>query len=156
MRRLRELTLEDVPRLLELEHELFDAGSWSEWMIRDELGARGRHYLGVEVEGVLVGYAGAWFDGVDSQVMTLGVAREHQGKGLGRTLLRALLDHERERGARQVFLEVRVDNASALALYESFGFERMGLRRGYYQPGNVDAVTMRLTLPRAHPIPPPA
>jgi len=149
--RLRPLTTADVPRVLELERELFGAGAWSEWMVRDELAGRDRVYLALEDEDVeggplLVGYAGSWFDGLDAQVMTIGVARSHQGRGLGRRLLEALLEHERGRRARQVFLEVRVDNEQAIGLYESMGFERLGVRRGYYQPENVDALTMRLAL----------
>ena len=50
----------------------------------------------------------------------------------------------RGRAARVVvFLEVRVDNPAARALYDSEGFEQIGLRRGYYDGGRVDAVTMR-------------
>ena len=45
-----------------------------------------------------------------------------------------------------VLLEVRVDNAPAIHLYESLGFEQLGMRRAYYQPGNIDAWTMRLEL----------
>lgn len=48
-----------------------------------------------------------------------------------------------------MLLEVRVDNARAQRLYQRFGFEPIGLRRGYYQPGNVDALVMRLTDPAA-------
>jgi len=98
----------------------------------------------------LVGYAGTWFDGQDAQVMTIGVAPEHQGRGLGRLLLAAILDRERERGAERVFLEVRIDNDLAIAMYERAGFERLAVRRGYYQPENVDALTMRLVL-QPHP-----
>ncbi|CAM5271203.1 Ribosomal-protein-alanine N-acetyltransferase OS=Streptomyces violarus OX=67380 GN=FHS41_002807 PE=4 SV=1 [Streptomyces violarus] len=54
-------------------------------------------------------------------------------------------------------LECRVDNVCAQKLYERFGFEVIGFRRGYYQPGNVDALVMRLTDPSAlraavHPV----
>lgn len=153
----RPLTLDDAPRILELEHELFGPGAWSPWMVQDELSAPGRTYLGIDDDGgpgpggdaspgVLVAYGGSWFDGVDAQIMTLGVARSHQGRGLGRLLLDALLAGERARGAKHVFLEVRVDNQPAIAMYERAGFERLGVRRGYYQPENVDALTMRLAL----------
>ena len=70
----------------------------------------------------------------------------HQGHGLGRRLLTALVGHAREVGAAQVLLEVRVDNAPAIHLYESSGFTMLGRRRAYYQPGNIDAYTMRLPL----------
>ena len=55
------------------------------------------------------------------------------------------------RGAREAFLEVRVDNPAALALYEADGFARVGLRPGYYDGGRVDAVTMRRDLTEVPP-----
>jgi ribosomal-protein-alanine N-acetyltransferase len=94
----------------------------------------------------VIGYAGLWFDGEDAQVMTIGVAAEHQGRRVGHLLMSWLLDRARELGARSVLLEVRVDNEPALALYERFGFVRTGRRRGYYQPENADAWTMRVDL----------
>ena len=52
----------------------------------------------------------------------------------------------REQGAKRMLLEVRVDNTPALALYERFGFAKMGLRKRYYQPEGIDAYTMSLDL----------
>lgn len=152
---LRALTLDDLPRVLDLESDLFGDGAWSQWMLREELTGPSRYYLALTVpeetpggEGtdLLVGYGGTWFDGRDAQIMTIGIAPTHQGRGYGRLMLDALLTHERERGSEQVFLEVRVDNEVAIGMYERAGFLRLGLRRGYYQPENVDALTMRLVL----------
>jgi ribosomal-protein-alanine N-acetyltransferase len=64
----------------------------------------------------------------------------HHRRGVGRALLRAILD--RARGAT-VFLEVRTDNESAINLYRSEGFEVIGTRRRYYRPSGADAFTMR-------------
>ena len=148
---LRPLTLEDVPVLTALERELFGSGAWSPAMLAEELHAPGRWYVGAvdpdpSGQRTLVGYAGLWSDGTDATVMTIGVTAAHQGRGVGRVLLAALLEEARRERAASVLLEVRVDNAAALALYERFGFTRMGRRRGYYQPENVDAWTMRLDL----------
>ena len=68
-------------------------------------------------------------------------------RGLGRTLMLALLNEARGRGATEVFLEVRADNPGARALYESLGFAEIAVRPKYYQPDGVDAVIMRLALP---------
>lgn len=148
--RVRRLTAADLPDLVVLEQQLFGAGAWSAAMLAEELDGPGRWYVGAEVDGVadprLVGYAGLWFDGADAQIMTVGVALDEQGGGIGSHLMSALIGRARELGAGAVLLEVRVDNAPALALYDRFGFERMGRRRGYYQPENVDAWTMRLPL----------
>jgi [ribosomal protein S18]-alanine N-acetyltransferase len=76
-------------------------------------------------------------------VQTIGVTSGNQRKGIGTELLLAMLGEARKRGATQVDLEVRADNAVAIALYEKHGFESLGVRRGYYQPSGADALVMR-------------
>ena len=147
---LRPLVPADLPLLVTLEVELFGAGAWSAAMLAEELAGPGRWYVGAEVATAggpaVVGYAGLWFDGDDVQVMTIGVAQPHQGRRIGSALLAALLVRARELGAGAALLEVRGDNVPALELYASFGFERLALRKRYYQPENKDAWTMRLGL----------
>ncbi|MFF0446308.1 ribosomal protein S18-alanine N-acetyltransferase [Streptomyces sp. NPDC004609] len=92
----------------------------------------------------IVGYAGLAAAGGLGDVLTIAVAREHWGTGLGARLLTDLLRHATAFECEEVLLEVRVDNTRAQKLYERFGFEPIGFRRGYYQPGNVDALVMRL------------
>lgn len=72
------------------------------------------------------------------------MTRAYTGAGLGSELLTDLLKHATAFECATVLLEVRVDNTRAQKLYERFGFEPIGFRRGYYQPGNVDALVMRL------------
>lgn len=146
---LRVMVAADVPQVAELERQLFGPSAWTEAMLAAELGAPGRWYLAAVVgapEETVVGYAGLWFDGDVSQVMTIGVASPVQRQGVGTALLTALVDRSRELGASAVLLEVRVDNAPAMALYERFGFAVLSRRRRYYQPEDVDAWTMRLEL----------
>ncbi|MEE1295563.1 MAG: ribosomal protein S18-alanine N-acetyltransferase [Bifidobacterium sp.] len=131
-----------------MERDLFGTGAWSEASVLQELTAPSRYYV-VDLDGpngTLRGYAGFWFDGYDAQVMTVGVARDHQGHGLGGALLDELVREARARGAERLLLEVGVDNAAAIHLYESRGFTHMGLRKRYYQPEGVDAYTMSLEL----------
>jgi len=146
---IRVLTAADLPALERMEIELFGAAAWSPESLASEITGPGRWYVGAVVDGDLVGYAGLWFDGYDAQVMTIGTDARFQGRGLGRRMLDNLLDRARTVGAAVVLLEVRVDNDPAIHLYESVGFERLGMRRAYYQPGNIDAWTMRLDL-RGH------
>ena len=89
----------------------------------------------------------------DADVQTIGVAPRAQGRGVGTRLLRALTDRAARGGAASLLLEVRADNAPAIALYTREGFERVAVRRRYYQPGDVDALVMRL---RPLPAPVPA
>ncbi|TVL94453.1 ribosomal protein S18-alanine N-acetyltransferase [Streptomyces sp. SAJ15] len=142
----------DIERVLELERELFPEDAWSRGMFWSELAhARGphatRHYVVAEADGRLVGYAGlAAIDGT-GDVQTIAVVRDQWGTGLGARLLTDLLAAATAFECREVLLEVRVDNTRAQRLYERFGFEPLGFRKGYYQPGNVDALVMRLTDP---------
>ena len=155
---LRGMVPADVPRVAEIERVLFGPSAWTEAMLAGELHAPGRWYLaavekgtvngpgGEGDDGTVVGYAGLWFDGDVTQVMTIGVAPVAQRAGVGTALLTALIERSRELGASAVLLEVRVDNAPAIALYERFGFEVLARRRRYYQPEDVDAWTMRREL----------
>ncbi|WP_037686242.1 ribosomal protein S18-alanine N-acetyltransferase [Streptomyces aureocirculatus] len=161
---VREMRWWDIDPVLALEKELFPDDAWSRGMFWSELAhARGpgstRRYL-VAYEGErLVGYGGVAVAGSDSgdgaavaaDVQTIAVARDHWGTGLGAALLTELLRHASAFEATEVMLEVRVDNTRAQKLYERFGFEPIGFRRGYYQPGNVDALVMRLSDPSAVP-----
>ncbi|UNO44048.1 ribosomal protein S18-alanine N-acetyltransferase [Streptomyces sp. MST-110588] len=141
----------DIPPVLELEHDLFPEDAWSAGMFWSELAhARGigasRRYVVAELDGRLVGYGGlAAVDGT-GDIQTIATARDQWGTGLGARLLRELLSAATAFECHEVLLEVRVDNTRAQRLYERFGFEPIGFRRGYYQPGNVDALVMRLTL----------
>ncbi|GAA2363980.1 hypothetical protein GCM10010170_061390 [Dactylosporangium salmoneum] len=91
----------------------------------------------------VVGYAGLAFAPPDEAwVQNVGVRKDAQRRGVGRRLLEALLGEARRLGARQVLLEVAVDNAAAQKLYAQYGFEAVGIRRGYYQPSNTDALVM--------------
>jgi ribosomal-protein-alanine N-acetyltransferase len=149
---LREMRWWDLEAVLALERELFPEDAWSAGMFWSELAyARGprrtRRYVVAERSGHLVGYAGLAATGardhVTGDVQTIAVAPAEQGRGLGARLLAELLDAATDFGCREVFLEVRTDNERAQRLYKGFGFEPVGIRRGYYQPGNHDALTMR-------------
>lgn len=85
----------------------------------------------------------------EAEILILAVAPEHQRRGIGRTLLHAALGLAKARGAHAMWLEVAVDNAPALALYDSAGFSPSGRRPRYYQRragGPVDALLLRRTL----------
>ncbi|MFF7747661.1 ribosomal protein S18-alanine N-acetyltransferase [Streptomyces sp. NPDC007971] len=140
----------DIDPVLELEKGLFPEDAWSRGMFWSELAhSRGpeatRRYLVAEDDGRIVGYAGLVASGDQADVQTIAVAHDVQGTGLGARLLTELLKAASAFECAEVMLECRVDNVRAQKFYERFGFEPIGFRRGYYQPGNVDALVMRLT-----------
>ena len=149
--RLRRMRWWDVEAVQALDAELFGATAWSPATFWSELAAGdSRWYVVAETdEGALAGYAGLLVAGSEADVQTLGVAPALQGRGVGTLLLRALTAEAVRRGSTSLLLEVRADNDAALALYARAGFERISVRRRYYQPGDVDAwVLRRRPLPR--------
>jgi len=100
--------------------------------VADGLGAQG-----------IIGYAGVFVLGAQSDVQTIAVAPTAQGHGIGRVLMKYLMASAREQGATQMILEVRADNEPAIALYQGLGFEVISSRRDYYAPG-IDASIMRI------------
>ena len=143
----RALSWADIPRLVELEARLFADDAWSAPTWWAELAARPRRdYVALDRDGELVGYGGLDLAGEVADLMTLAIAPEVQGCGLGGELLALMASRAREAGAAYLLLEVRDDNAGAKALYARAGFEVLSVRRRYYRPGDVDALVMRLTL----------
>ena len=144
---LREMTWRDIPALTALETALFADDAWSERTWWAELAGRPRRsYVVAEHGGTVVGYAGVDCGGEVADVMTIAVAPAAQGQGLGAVLMRWLIVQARRAGAEHLMLEVRADNAVAQRLYSTTGFAKLSVRRKYYQPGDVDALIMRLHL----------
>jgi [ribosomal protein S18]-alanine N-acetyltransferase len=142
---LREMTWRDIPALTALEPELFADDPWSAQTWWAELAGRPRRcYVVGEQGGLVVGYAGVDRGGEVADVMTIAVAPEAQGHGLGTVLMHWLIVQARRGGAEHLMLEVRADNIAAQRLYCATGFAMLTVRRRYYQPGDVDALIMRL------------
>jgi [ribosomal protein S18]-alanine N-acetyltransferase len=141
--RLRTMTDDDLPAVLELEEDLFAPDTWTAAMYRDELSMSDtRHYLVAQNGEGIVGWAGLIAYDDEAHVSTIGVARDRQGEGIGAQLLDALLA-EADRRSPAVLLEVRADNERALGMYERRGFTPIGRRRRYYRPSGTDAVVMK-------------
>jgi [ribosomal protein S18]-alanine N-acetyltransferase len=137
----------DAARCAELEAQLFDRDDpWTAEVFLRELAAKRNYYVAARTEDKLVGYAGISRLGrrppYEYEIHTIGVDPAYRGQGIGRELLARLLDYT---AGGTVYLEVRTDNPAAIGLYESAGFENIGLRKRYYRVSGADAYTMRRT-----------
>jgi ribosomal-protein-alanine N-acetyltransferase len=139
----------DVDAVIAIERAAYPADAWSADAMASQLENEHTHYVVAEDDGAIVGYAGlhAPRGAETAEVHTVTVAESQRRRGIGRRMLGALLDAAAERGAAEVFLEVRVDNRSAQELYRSLGFEPVGVRPRYYQPEGIDALVMRAPIP---------
>jgi [ribosomal protein S18]-alanine N-acetyltransferase len=142
---LRRLGLGDLQAIEEIERRAYPT-PWSRSMFAGELAKSSSICLGAFAidgeDGRLCGYlivsryVDAW------HVMNVAVDIEHRGRGIATMLLERLFELTEDDARRGYTLEVRVSNATAIALYERLGFEGRGLRRGYYTDNREDALIM--------------
>jgi ribosomal-protein-alanine N-acetyltransferase len=146
----RDLIPLDLPVVVAMEREIYPSDAWSVAQFKEELAGvpRTRKYLvATDTKGNILGYAGAFSagHGIDTDIQTLTVARDFRRKGIGRSLLKLLIEWAQERESPAIFLEVREGNEEASPLYLSEGFEAISRRKRYYATG-ADAVIMRKAL----------
>lgn len=154
---LRRAGVDDLVAIMRLETATFGTDAWSQAAMTAELTSPHTHYLVALRDGAdgddIDGYAGllAPASAQQADIQTIAVAEGARRAGLGRTMMLQLMTEARQRGASEVFLEVRADNPGAQTLYAGLGFETIGVRAKYYQPDGVDAIVMRsqLTAPTA-------
>ncbi len=120
---------------------------WTRGIFLDCLRA-GYPGLAMEQDGLLIGYGVLSLAADEAHVLNICIDPLVQSRGLGRQLLRALVEMARNRGAQRVFLEVRPSNTPALRLYHSEGFNEIGRRPRYYPAaqGREDALVMAIEL----------
>jgi len=142
---MRAMTPADVDAVLAIEQAV-QHYPWSRGNFTDAL-ANG-YLCSVDERGEIRGYVVLMPLVDEAELLNIGVAAGQQRKGLGRAMLREMLEAARAKNMRCVFLEVRASNAAALALYRSAGFIKIGVRRGYYRNANggEDAITMACEL----------
>ncbi len=144
--RLRSMTAADLEAVSAIEARAYPF-PWSLGIFRDCLRVGYRCWLYEHGERI-VGYTIMSLAVGEAHILNLCIDPDYQGQGLGRRLLRRLLNLAREGGADTVFLEVRPSNPGALALYLSEGFNEIGRRPGYYPAadGREDALVLAAAL----------
>lgn len=144
---IRAATRGDAAIIVNLEARAFGPASWGATAVSDGLTAPHVHALLACPPSATPASGFAFWRAVgeEAEILSIGVAPAARRSGAARALLAAIIDRARAVGVRRLFLEVDVGNAAAVALYESFAFERIGKRKRYYRNGG-DALVMRLDL----------
>ena len=134
-----------LPEIAALERACFST-PWSEESLA-MLTEDGHVGFYVRIDGVVVGYGGMQCVLDEGQITDIAVHPDYRRRGIAAAILAAMIDYGRSNGLSVFFLEVRVSNAPAIALYrDRFGFEVLGKRRNFYQHPKEDAWNMRLLL----------
>jgi len=140
--RIAAMGLRDIPQVAGIERQSYPA-PWSARAFVTEITENVcACYLVARVGATVVGYAGIWVLLDEAHVTNIAVHPAWRRRGIATRLLLELIWRARVRGASRMTLEVRPSNEAALQLYERFGFEARGRRRGYYTDTREDALIM--------------
>ena len=142
---LREWTFEDLNGIAELEKECFSSEPWNLQALADSF--LSGHFYGalLEEEGAITSYGGISVVLDEGELQLIATAEMYRKCGRAQKILRYLTEEAAKRGARRIFLEVRVSNAEAQKLYLKNGFRGVYARTRYYPDGE-DAVVMKKEL----------
>lgn len=121
----------DVPAVAAIE-ALQHPVPWSAISFMDALHQGWHTRVLKDAQNRIRGYCVSMTAGDDEELLTITVHPDNVGQGLGRHLMQDLLSNARQRGAAQIFLEVRESNARAISLYGKMGFRMSGMRKNYY------------------------
>ena len=141
---VRVATAQDIPAMADIHALSFPAG----WTVADLVGilaVPGAGALVVELAGTLYGFVQFQWVAGDAEINTICVSPNYRRQHFGQDVMRGLIAYLQTLGTTKLFLEVAENNAAARGLYESFGFQPSGLRKGYYADGQ-NAVTMVLEM----------
>lgn len=159
------MTASDIAQVMEIERESFPA-SWPQTAYQRELTRNrlARYFVAVLDQGLgpapvgrswlpfrrheneddeyITGLIGVWKMVEAAHIVTFAVREEHRRQGIGSVLLERAFRVAEDEGLPSITLEVRISNAGPQALYEKWGFRRVGLRKNYYSDNKEDAVIM--------------
>lgn len=142
MVKTRKMTVEDIDRVFEIESQSFKT-PWSKESFYTEVKENTlATYLVLTLDDAVIGFGGMWLIMDEIHITNVAVAPEHRGQGYSKTLITDMIRYAKEKGFQHMTLEVRVSNAVAIALYEKFGFESVGVRPKYYVDTGEDALVM--------------
>ena len=139
MTTIRPLTYSDLPRVVALERRAFPS-PWSLSMFVLELSKADAVCLGAFDDAEMTGFLICARYDEAYHLMNIATDPSHRREGIGRAMIDSLI--ERVGVDANITLEVRVSNAPAIALYESYGFRGVGTRRRYYSDTGEDAMIM--------------
>ncbi|MDO4616514.1 MAG: ribosomal protein S18-alanine N-acetyltransferase [Lachnospiraceae bacterium] len=138
---IREMREEDLDQVAYIEQMNFST-PWTREDFHTWLNRQEGLFLAAELEGRVIGYCGVILAPPEGDITNVSVLSEHRGRGVGSMLVSKLLKQIEDRKIERIFLEVRESNQQAIRLYEQLGFNRIGVRKRYYEKPEEDALVM--------------
>ena len=140
---IEKMTTDDIEQVVQIESEAYGEHHWSKSSFYDEMQNNlAKYYVAKTLDGELVGYAGAWHIIDEAHLTTIAIKKKYMRRHIGEAIIIKVVEDCYKEGIKYLTLEVRVSNVPAISLYEKYGFNSLGTRKGYYQDNNEDALIM--------------
>ncbi len=139
---IRPWKFEDILRISEMEQECFPQEPWSYKMLVSSFQTESFFGLVAEDGGEIAGYGGITIAADSADVDNIAVAEQYRRGGVGTAILNGLCNLAASKGAKEIFLEVRVSNSAAMSMYLKCGFKGAYARTRYYSDGE-DCLVMK-------------
>lgn len=136
-------TEEDTEKITQMETEYF-TDSWSENSVKLQI--QNQRIIVLKFSDDIIGYCIFMIAADEGEILRIAINKNMRMAGMGKKLLGAVLSEMKESGCSEVFLEVRISNEGAAALYKSTGFKEIGIRKGYYSDNHEDAKLFKLEI----------
>ena len=137
--RLVPLSSYNIPIIAKMEKKYFSQ-PWTENVLRDELGSTNSYFMVAMYETEVIGYVGMYCVCQEGYITNLAVEERYRERGVGKFLLQSCLEFAEKKQFEFVYLEVRASNSTAIKLYVSQGFKRVGMRKNFYKEPEEDAI----------------
>jgi [ribosomal protein S18]-alanine N-acetyltransferase len=129
------MTKQDILAVMEIEKAEYPF-PWTEGIMKDCLSTANYHGFLLKEDELIIGYAMISVAVSECNILNICIKSKYQKNGYGKKLLEFLIGEAKELKAKQIYLEVRASNKVAISLYQSIGFNEMGLRKNYYPANN--------------------
>lgn len=137
------MTKDDIDDVVAIESEAYGKHHWAKSSFYDEMSNNlAKYYVAKTSDGETVGYAGTWHIIDEGHITTIAVKKDFLRNHIGEAIIHRIIEDCYKDGIKYLTLEVRVSNIPAIKLYEKYGFQSLGTRKGYYQDNNEDALIM--------------
>ncbi|MCR5194991.1 MAG: ribosomal protein S18-alanine N-acetyltransferase [Pseudobutyrivibrio sp.] len=137
----RHADIKDIDRILEIERASMSA-PWSRASFIEAIESDHAFVILAMYDGEMAGYAVFYLTVPEAELPDIVISEEYRGLGIGRALLNHSIEELQSSGVEKLFLEVRKSNTPARQLYETFGFEQIGIRKYFYSDPVEDAICM--------------
>jgi [ribosomal protein S18]-alanine N-acetyltransferase len=137
---------EDIPHLEAILEQSPEAASWSAKALAEVLSSHSSHFLLARQSKDMVGFIAGRRVGSEGEILNLAVVPRFRRQSAGKALVQQLLQIFANEGVADVFLEVRLSNADAIAFYRNLGFRQVGERPAYYLNPPESALILTLGL----------